>query len=80
MTATRIARAGRSRFIIGLVILVLTVGFVAIFHSSQQQLDELRQVGLRCEQQQEYLSTQMQSNYFRLLNKQKNTKHKLIIN
>lgn len=42
MTAPRIARAGRSRFIIGLGIIVLTVGFVAIFHSSQQQLDELR--------------------------------------
>lgn len=42
MTASRIARAGRSRFIVGLGILILTIGFVAIFHSSQQQLEEMR--------------------------------------
>lgn len=42
MTATRIARAGRIRFFIGLGVLVLTMGFVAMFHSSQQQLDESR--------------------------------------
>lgn len=40
MTATRIARAGRIRFFIGLGVLVITMGFVAMFHSSQQQLDE----------------------------------------
>lgn len=61
MTAPRsLARAGRSRFLICLGILILMVGFVAIFHSSQQQLDELRQVSIRCEQQQESLSAQMQ--------------------
>ncbi|XP_055609078.1 uncharacterized protein LOC129756281 isoform X2 [Uranotaenia lowii] len=61
MTAPRlVARAGRSRFLIGLGILVLMAGFVAIFHSSQQQLDELRQLGLRCEQQQEAISAKMQ--------------------
>lgn len=60
MTAPRIARAGRSRFVICLGILILMIGFVAIFHSSQQQLDELRQLGMRCEQQQEALTAQMQ--------------------
>ncbi|XP_055540517.1 uncharacterized protein LOC129727092 isoform X2 [Wyeomyia smithii] len=61
MTAPRlVARASRSRFFIGLGILVLMAGFVAIFHSSQQQLDELRQLGLRCEQQQEAISAKMQ--------------------
>ncbi|XP_058450216.1 uncharacterized protein LOC131429836 isoform X2 [Malaya genurostris] len=62
MTAPRlVARASRSRFFIGLGLLVLMVGFVAIFHSSQQQLDELRQLGLRCEQQQEAISAKMQA-------------------
>ncbi|XP_055640791.1 uncharacterized protein LOC129778121 isoform X2 [Toxorhynchites rutilus septentrionalis] len=61
MTAPRlVARASRSRFFVGLGILVLMVGFVAIFHSSQQQLDELRHLGLRCEQQQEAISAKMQ--------------------
>ncbi|XP_058823133.1 uncharacterized protein LOC131684350 isoform X2 [Topomyia yanbarensis] len=61
MTAPRlVARASRSRFFIGLGLLVLMAGFVAIFHSSQQQLDELRQLGLRCEQQQEAISAKMQ--------------------
>ncbi|XP_019533596.3 uncharacterized protein DDB_G0290685 isoform X1 [Aedes albopictus] len=61
MTAPRlVARASRSRFFIGLGLLVLMVGFVAIFHSSQQQLDELRQLGIRCEQQQEAISAKMQ--------------------
>lgn len=62
MTAPRIARAGRSRFFVCLGILMLTVGFVAIFHSSQQQLDEMRQIGVKCEQQQEALAAQMQGN------------------
>lgn len=61
MSTPRLARANRSRFFIGLGILILTVGFVAIFHSSQQQLDDLRQMELRCEQQQEALSQQIQS-------------------
>lgn len=52
MTTQRFARASRSRFFIGLGILILTVGFVAIFHNSQQELDQLRQMELRCEQQQ----------------------------
>lgn len=59
MTTPRIARANRSRFFIGLGILILTMGFVAIFHSSQQQLDELRQMEMRCEQQQESLNAQI---------------------
>ncbi|GAB0097372.1 uncharacterized protein DMENIID0001_130090 [Sergentomyia squamirostris] len=60
MTTSRLARAGRSRFFIGVGIFLLMVGFVAIFHSSQQQLEELRQMGLRCEQQHEALSSQLQ--------------------
>ncbi|XP_055695473.1 uncharacterized protein LOC129797158 isoform X2 [Lutzomyia longipalpis] len=60
MTTSRLARAGRSRFFIGVGILLLMVGFVAIFHSSQQQLEELRQMGLRCEQQHEVISSQLQ--------------------
>lgn len=61
MTAPRlVARAGRSRFLVGLGILILMVGFVAIFHSSQQQLDQLRNLSIRCEQQQEAISAKMQ--------------------
>lgn len=61
MTAPRIgiARAGRTRFFICLFVFILMIGFIAIFQNSQQQLDELRQVGLRCEQQQESLAAQM---------------------
>lgn len=54
-------RASKSRFFIGLAILLLTLGFVAIFHSSQQQLDEMRGMELRCEQQQESLNSQILS-------------------
>uniref|UniRef100_A0A1Q3F4P3 Putative conserved secreted protein n=1 Tax=Culex tarsalis TaxID=7177 RepID=A0A1Q3F4P3_CULTA len=61
MTAPRlVARASRSRFLVGLGILILMVGFVAIFHSSQQQLDQLRNLSIRCEQQQEAISAKMQ--------------------
>ncbi|XP_037036220.1 uncharacterized protein LOC119074303 isoform X2 [Bradysia coprophila] len=58
MTA-RMVRASKSRFFIGLAVLLLTIGFVAIFHSSQQQLDEMRQMEIRCEQQQESLNSQI---------------------
>lgn len=54
-------RASKSRFFIGLAVLLLTIGFVAIFHSSQQQLDEMRQMEIRCEQQQESLNSQILS-------------------
>ncbi|XP_055701788.1 Golgi integral membrane protein 4-like isoform X2 [Phlebotomus papatasi] len=60
MTTSRLARAGRSRFFIGVGLLLLMVGFVAIFHSSQQQLEQLRQMGIRCEQQHEVISAQLQ--------------------
>ncbi|EDS30068.1 conserved hypothetical protein [Culex quinquefasciatus] len=61
MSAPRlVARASRSRFFVGLGILILMVGFVAIFHSSQQQLDQLRNLSIRCEQQQEAISAKMQ--------------------
>lgn len=52
---------GKSRFFIGIGIFLLMVGFVAIFHSTQQQLDDLRMVGLRCEQQQAIVNAQMES-------------------
>ncbi|XP_041764184.1 uncharacterized protein LOC121589377 isoform X2 [Anopheles merus] len=55
-----VARAGRSRFFACLALLILMVGFVTVFHSSQQQLDELRQLGLRCEQQQKSVQAQME--------------------
>nr|XP_040230309.2 uncharacterized protein LOC120953938 isoform X3 [Anopheles coluzzii] len=55
-----VARAGRSRFFACLALLILMVGFVTMFHSSQQQLDELRQLGLRCEQQQKSVQAQME--------------------
>lgn len=58
MTA-RMVRASKSRFFVGLAVLLLTIGFVAIFHSSQQQLDELRQMEIRCEHQQESLNSQI---------------------
>uniref|UniRef100_A0A182IYG4 Uncharacterized protein n=1 Tax=Anopheles atroparvus TaxID=41427 RepID=A0A182IYG4_ANOAO len=55
-----VARAGRSRFFVCLGLLILMVGFLTIFHNSQQQLDELRQLGLRCEQQQKSVQAQME--------------------
>uniref|UniRef100_A0A182QU41 Uncharacterized protein n=1 Tax=Anopheles farauti TaxID=69004 RepID=A0A182QU41_9DIPT len=55
-----VARAGRSRFFACLGLLILMVGFVTMFHNSQQQLDELRQLGLRCEQQQKSVQAQME--------------------
>lgn len=58
-------RASKSRLFIGLAMLVLTIGSVAIFHSSQQQLDEMRQMEIRCEQQQEALNSQILSERFR---------------
>ncbi|XP_055903237.1 uncharacterized protein LOC129939291 isoform X2 [Eupeodes corollae] len=61
MTATRLTRSGRSRFLIGLGLIILMFGFVAIFHSSQTQLDESRQQLIRCEQQQEALNARMQA-------------------
>lgn len=61
MTAARLTRSGRSRFLIGLGLIVLMFGFVAIFHSSQTQLDESRQQLLRSEQQQEALNARMQA-------------------
>lgn len=41
MTSARIARVGRSRFLIGIGILV-TIGLITIFHNSRQQLNEAR--------------------------------------
>ncbi|XP_058058537.1 uncharacterized protein LOC131209476 [Anopheles bellator] len=55
-----VARAGRSRLLICLGLLLLMVGFLTVFHNSQQQLDELRQLGLRCEQQQKSVQAQME--------------------
>lgn len=61
MSGTRFARTGRCRFLVCLGILVLTVGMVAIFHSSQVQLDETREQRLHCEQQQEALNERLTS-------------------
>uniref|UniRef100_A0A182PKN9 Uncharacterized protein n=1 Tax=Anopheles epiroticus TaxID=199890 RepID=A0A182PKN9_9DIPT len=55
-----VARAGRSRFFACLGLLIVMVGLVTMFHNSQQQLDELRQLGLRCEQQQKSVQAQME--------------------
>ncbi|XP_075146411.1 uncharacterized protein LOC142220890 isoform X3 [Haematobia irritans] len=59
MSGTRFARTGRCRYLVCLGILVLTVGMVAIFHSSQIQLDETREERLRCEKQQEALNERL---------------------
>ncbi|KAM7362078.1 uncharacterized protein ACRADG_012915 isoform 2-T2 [Cochliomyia hominivorax] len=59
MSGTRFARTGRCRFLVCLGILVLMVGMVAIFHSSQVQLDETREQRLHCEQQQEALNERL---------------------
>lgn len=37
--------------LLGIVALVIVIGFVAIFQNNQQENDELRQIGIRCEQQ-----------------------------
>lgn len=66
MTAPRMARAGRSRFLICIGILVL-ISFVAIVHNSQQQLDESRSAGLRCEQNLEAITAQMQGMSFMIM-------------
>ncbi|KAI8129068.1 hypothetical protein FF38_01218 [Lucilia cuprina] len=59
MSGTRFARTGRCRFLVCLGILILMVGMVAIFHSSQVQLDETREQRLHCEQQQEALNERL---------------------
>lgn len=64
MSAPRIARANRSRFLVGLGLLIVVMGFVAIFHNSQQQLDELRHLELRCEQQHDSLTAQILGIFF----------------
>lgn len=58
MNTPRLARS-RSRFFIILGIFIITLCFVAIFHSSQQQLDELKQLEVRCEQKQDSLTAQI---------------------
>uniref|UniRef100_A0A1I8Q7U4 Golgi integral membrane protein 4 n=1 Tax=Stomoxys calcitrans TaxID=35570 RepID=A0A1I8Q7U4_STOCA len=59
MSGTRFARTGRCRYLVCVCILVLMVGMVAIFHSSQIQLDESREERLRCEKQQEALNERL---------------------
>lgn len=59
MSSQRLARASRSRFFIGLGVLLLTMGFVVIYHNAQQELDQLRDVEQRCEQQQEALNQKL---------------------
>ncbi|XP_053966667.1 uncharacterized protein LOC128868504 isoform X3 [Anastrepha ludens] len=60
MTGTRFARTGRCRFFVCLAVLTLMLCMVAIFRSSQQQLDETREQRLHCERQQEQLNEQLQ--------------------
>ncbi|XP_055371065.1 uncharacterized protein LOC129605375 isoform X1 [Condylostylus longicornis] len=55
------ARAGRSRFLIGIGIFIITIGFLVIFNNSQQQLDESRILRLRCEQQHDALNARLQA-------------------
>ena len=66
MTAPRLARAGRSRFFVAIAILILMVGFVALFNSSQQQLDESNLLRLRCEQQHDALNSRLQGKLYQL--------------
>lgn len=66
MTAPRIARAaGRSRIFVLLGFLIFMIGFITIFQNSQQhQLEELKQIITKCEQQQQAISSEMQGIYF----------------
>ncbi|KAI9576081.1 uncharacterized protein LOC119642796 isoform X1 [Glossina fuscipes] len=75
MNGTRFARTGRCRFIICIGILILMVGMVAIFHSSQMQLDETRQQRLHCEQQQEALNERLTSLVEQKFHMEKNHDH-----
>lgn len=60
MSTQRFARASRSRFLLGLAVLVLTAGFVALIHSTQQELHHLE---ARCQQQQQALNQQINSEW-----------------
>ncbi|XP_036334271.1 uncharacterized protein DDB_G0284459 isoform X1 [Rhagoletis pomonella] len=71
MTGTRFARTGRCRFFVCLAVLTVMLCMVAIFHSSQQQLDETREQRLRCERQQEQLNEQLQNMAEQKYNQQK---------
>lgn len=71
MTGTRFARTGRCRFFVCLAVLTAMLCMVAIFHSSQQQLDETREQRLRCERQQEQLNEQLQNMVEQKYNQQK---------
>ncbi|XP_011191259.1 putative leucine-rich repeat-containing protein DDB_G0290503 isoform X3 [Zeugodacus cucurbitae] len=71
MTGTRFARTGRCRFFACLAVLTAMLCMVAIFHSSQQQLDETREQRLRCERQQEQLNEQLQNMVEQKYNQQK---------
>ncbi|XP_067634201.1 uncharacterized protein [Eurosta solidaginis] len=71
MSGTRFARTGRCRFIVCLVVLISLLCMVAIYHSSQQQLDEAREQRLRCERQQEQLNEQLQNLAEQKYNQQK---------
>ncbi|XP_054743966.1 putative leucine-rich repeat-containing protein DDB_G0290503 isoform X4 [Anastrepha obliqua] len=71
MTGTRFARTGRCRFFVCLAVLTLMLCMVAIFRSSQQQLDETREQRLHCERQQEQLNEQLQNMAEQKYNQQK---------
>lgn len=54
------ARGGRNRFFIGIICLLLMLGFITIFRQSQQELNESKELRSRCEQQQEVLNSRLQ--------------------
>lgn len=55
------ARGGRNRFFIGIICLLLMLGFITIFRQSQQELNESKELRSRCEQQQEVLNSRLQA-------------------
>lgn len=64
MSAPRIARAHRTRFLIGFGLLIVVMAFFGVFHNWQQQLDELRQLELQCEQQHDSLESSLKTERF----------------
>lgn len=48
MSAPRLARAHRSRIFIVIFVIFLFTGLFAVYHTSQQQLDEIRQLEVTC--------------------------------
>lgn len=66
MSGTRFARTGRCKFLLCLGALALMVVMVAVFHSSQLQLDETREQRMHCEKQQEALNERLTSKQLKI--------------